>query len=46
MAYKPHVVRAPILNLGMRFSNKWGVQLNLRRMDQFITMIILVVKPG
>jgi hypothetical protein len=28
----------------MRFSNKCGVQLNLRRMDRFIAMIILVVK--
>jgi hypothetical protein len=46
MAYKPHVVPAPILNLGMRLSNKWGVQLNLRRIDQFITMVILLVKPG
>jgi hypothetical protein len=30
----------------MRFSNKCGVQLNLRRMDRFISMVILVVKPG
>ena len=38
--------REPILNLGMCFSNKCGVQLNLRRMDRFIVMIIFAAKPG
>jgi hypothetical protein len=36
----------PVLNLGLCFSNKCGVRLNLRRIDGFISMIILVVKPG
>jgi hypothetical protein len=36
----------PILNLGMLFSNKCSVRLNIRRMDRFISTIILVVKPG
>jgi hypothetical protein len=38
--------REPILNLGMRFSNKCGVQLNLRRMARFIALTIFAVKPG
>jgi hypothetical protein len=38
--------REPILNLGMYFSNKCGVQLNLRRMDRFIATIIFEAKPG
>ena len=36
----------PILNLGLRFSNKCGVRLNVRRMDGFISMIILEGKRG
>ena len=36
----------PILNLGLRFSNKCGVRLNIRRMDGFISMIILQSNVG
>jgi hypothetical protein len=36
----------PILNLGMGFSNKGGVRLNLSTMDRFVSMIMLVVKLG
>jgi hypothetical protein len=36
----------PILNVGIGFSNKGGVRLNLSRMDRFISMIMLVVKTG
>jgi hypothetical protein len=41
-----HGTPEPILNLGMRFSNKCGVQLNVRRMERFIAMIIIAAKPG
>ena|SRR5712671_7050366 len=34
------------LNLGMCFPNRCGVELNLRRMDQLVAMIILPGKPG
>ena len=36
---KPHVA---VLNLGMRFSNKCSVRLTIRRMDRFISMIMVL----
>jgi hypothetical protein len=40
---KPQVA---VLNVGMHFSNKHGVRLNLGRMDRFIPMIMLVASPA
>ena len=39
---KPHVGDP---NLGIRFLNECSVRLNLRRMDRFISMVILAVNP-